>query len=553
METSNYKQKSILWILVKLKLREMFSGQGARNKKRTAGEKAGRAIGGGALILLYIVSYVLVAASLGALFFLIGTVMARGELSWMYFAYMAILMFLLCFVGSVFMTESQMFDANDNERLIAMPISSFTILMSRMVSLLFYNFLFGCIVAVPAGIVWVFLHGFDFIWLIFFLVAMVVIPLFALAFSMLAGWIISILSKKLKSTKFIKLAIAVVAALLYFYFVLGDGGWVNSLVENGARFADPIKTYLPPVYSIGQALANKNLLHFLLMILWCVVPFVIVSFLVSRNFLKLITSGSTTTRFNYKARGAKVSSPRMSLAKIELSRFTSSITYIMNGGMGLLLMVIMAFFALTNQSELNEMGAALTMSGLNAGGLMGGVLVLVILGIMGLVSISSATISLDAKTLWLPKSIPAKGSDILLAKAFPQIVVSLPFILVTSILLQLKLDLPLIDRFLVVLIPLTANVFNSIMGVRINARFPKFNWTNEAQAVKQGLSPLLVMILGILPVLVFVLGFVFLVVQSRISVRGLLILMEVVYLGLTLWMYLWAVKRGDRVIASLEP
>lgn len=552
MDINTNKRKSILWILIKLKIREALFGNAGKKTKRSASEKAGRAIGGIALIILYVVVYAFMMVSIGFLFFLIGTTMAAGSYRWMYFAYMAIMMFLLCFIGSVFLTETQMFEAKDNERLISMPITPMQILISRMVSLIIYNFFFGTIVSVPAGIISIYLHGFNILWLVFFIVSMIVIPLFALACSMVAGWIISILSKKLKSTKVIKLGIAILGSLLYFYFVLGDGGWVNSLIENGRRFAEPIRKNIPPAYSVGKALGENDPVHFILMLAWCILPFVLASFIVSRNFLSMISSGGSQSTIKYKSTGVHVRSPFNSLVKIEMNRFFSSITYIMNGGMGLLLMVILAFFGMTNKNSLNSLMMAEGYIGSESGTLIGALLCLAILGVMGMVCISSATISLEANTLWILKSIPAKASDVIFSKAMPHILVSIPFIIVTGILLQFNISMPLINRILLLLIPLTANVFNAIMGVRINARFPKFNWTNEAQAIKQGLSSMLVMIMGVLPVIVFLLGFIFLVFQSRITVTTLMILMEVVYLLLTAWMIIWGIKKSDKVLSDLQ-
>lgn len=552
MNDSAYKRKNQLWILIKLKLAELFFGNRSKKKNRTLGEKAGRAIGGTALVILYIISFGLIAVSLGFLFYLLSETLAVGVLKWMYYAYMAILMFLLCFVGSVFLTETQMFEAKDNERLMAMPISPWNILVSRMISLLFFNYIFSAIVSVPAVVVSLIRYEFNLKQFIFLIIAVLIIPLFALAVSMLFGWLISVLSKKFKSTRFLKLGLAIAASMLYFYFVLGDEGWVNSLINNGAQYAESIKNYMPPVYSIGQALAFGENLHFVFMLLWCIVPFVIVTLIISRNFLKSISMGNTAASFKYKSTGAKVRSPLVSLANIETGRFLSSITYIMNGGMGLLLMAIMAIFSISNKDNLGDLTLALTMSGVRDQGIIGGIMLLGILGVMGLVTISSATISLDANTLWIPKSIPAKGSDIILSKAWPHIFISIPFIVVTAILLQLNIKMSIAARILMIIIPLTANVFNAIMGVRINARFPKFNWTNEAQAIKQGMASLLVMVLGIIPVMIFIPGVFFLVLQSRISMTGLMVIMEIVYIVLSLWMILWAKKKGDAVIYNLQ-
>ena len=545
MDNDN-KKKPLLWILIKLKILEMLRG----NSKKKGGK--GKMIGGAVLGVLYVISFVFIGASIGALFYLIGTVSAIGSLKWLYFSYMAIFVFLLCFIGTVFLTETQMFEAKDNERLIAMPISPWYILISRMVSLLVLNFVFSAVVSIPAGVVFIIINGFDIIWFLFYLIGIILVPLFALSFSMLGGWGLSLLTRRVKNTRFIKLAIAVVAMLLYFYFVMSGDGWVNTLVDNGRKVAEGIKSYIPPMYSVGKALGETDVLHFLLMIAWCVIPFLLVSFLVSRNFLNMITSGEGQVKFNYKSTGVKVRSPFMSMAKLEMDRFLSSVTYMMNGGTGLLLMLLMAFFSLSSKESIGSLIMGLSMVTKNSGTLVGSFMCVAILGVMGMVCISAATISLEANTLWIPKSIPARGSDVILSKAFPHVIISIPFILLTAIVVQLNLDISLIDRILIIIIPLTANIFNGILGVRINARFPKFNWTNEAQAVKQGVSVLLVMILGVIPAIVFLLGIIFLVIQSRVSIRGLLVLMECIYIALSLWMFIWAKKKGDHVIASLE-
>lgn len=553
MDNSNsYKKPSVLWTLSKIKIKESLRWGSGKKKKR------GKIIGTTALVILYIISFLAIAVSLGFLFFGIGTMLGGTSYDWIYFAYMAVGMFLLCFIGSVFMTETQMFEAKDNERLLAMPINPWYILISRMISLLFYNLLFGALIGLPAGIVYIILSVLNLfgnvtvLGVVFYLATLIMVPLLALALSMLAGWGISLISHKFKSAKIIRLILAVAASLLYFYVIMSDGGWVQNLIMNAGKIAKGIKAYIPPAYSIGRAITDQSILHFGLSILWCVVPFVLVSFLVSRNFVKIISLGGNQSSIKYKSTGIKVRSLRHSLAKIELDRFFSSVTYIMNGGMGLILMVILSVMSLTKKSDLVQMVKMAKMSGFNITSLLGPGIAIAIIGVMAMVTISSASVSLDAKTLWIARSMPIRGSDILIAKAMPHILVSAPLILVSSILLQITFKLPVADRILVILVPQLANIFNAFMGVRLNVRFPKLDWTNEAQAIKQGMAVLFAMLLGALPVLLFFLLAILLVYKAVMRGSLLLIAMLIFYIIGILVMYIRIKQRGEDLMRNLQ-
>ena len=544
------RNKSLVWVLTKLKLAEFVKGGYAKKK---SGGKAGKALGTTAIAILYIIGWIFMALSIGAAFALIALESKGSSVQWVYFSYMAMGIFFLSFIGSVFMTESQMFQAKDNERLMAMPIRPWDILVSRMVSLLIWNFIFGTVIGIPAGVVYFVVNSFDLVSFLVWILSIILVPLLALSVSMLAGWGMSILTSKVKNTKFVKLAISIVAMLLYFKFIMGDGGWVQSLSNNLYKNSVGIKSYVPPAYSVGMAIVEKSPLHILLMIAWHVIPFIVVSLLVSRNFLKLITLGEGKGSFKYKSKELKVSSPFMSMAKLELERFLSSVSYILNGGMGLILLCIVVVFSITNKELPSLVLLIFEMTPTQGARVMAVFMALAILGVISLVTISACSISLDANTLWQAKSLPTRGRDYLLAKAFPHIVVSLPFVIFAGIVIQINLEATLFERILLVLIPVTATLFNALLGVRLNAKYPKFNWSNEAQAIKQGLSILLSIILAAIPPVVFMVLTGYLVTSKRlVAVDYLMLAMEALYIILTLWMYLWINRKGDKVLFQLE-
>ena len=49
---------------------------------------------------------------------------------------------------------------------------------------------------------------------------------------------------------------------------------------------------------------------------------------------------------------------------------------------------------------------------------------------------------------------------------------------------------------MVFLIPMTTTLLNAMIGLFLGMCFPKFNWTNEAVAIKQSSAPLLSLLCG---------------------------------------------------------
>ena len=75
-------------------------------------------------------------------------------LDWLYFATAGLMALGLSVFGSVFATQSQIYDAKDNGLLLSMPIPPRTILLSRVLPLMVLNGVFSLLVLGPAGVVY---------------------------------------------------------------------------------------------------------------------------------------------------------------------------------------------------------------------------------------------------------------------------------------------------------------------------------------------------------------------------------------------------------------
>ena len=116
----------MLKTLIKIRFQSMFASMFRSSKK-------GKTVGVGmkvlmGILILYIVA--VFAMLFGSVFLMIRDSFCAMGLGWLYFAMAGLFAFAICFVGSIFMTQSQLYEAKDNEMLLAMPVPPSYILLS---------------------------------------------------------------------------------------------------------------------------------------------------------------------------------------------------------------------------------------------------------------------------------------------------------------------------------------------------------------------------------------------------------------------------------------
>lgn len=529
----------MLKTLVKLRLKEMFLGMRNRSNKGNLGEA-------GMIILLFFagISFLFIFSTMA---FGLGIGIVDKAYSWLYFGMMAILMFMLSCIGTVFMTKQQMFEAKDNAVLLSMPIKPRDILISRLISIGIMDYTMGFLIGLPFGVVYLFIKGYSVIGFIFFVIGIFLIPLLSLSVSVFFGWVLAAISRRMKHKNIVTMIFSSVFLMIYFYLCFSWQDRVEALVENGEIVAEALAKYLAPVYYFGKSVVDGNLLSFIIFALICIIPFIVSIALVSKSFIKIITEEKGAARIEYKGGSMKTSSEFMALSGLELKRFVSSPTYMLNAGMGLMFILLAAVFAVLKRSEFFELlGEFGFITRFIAPGI-----IIALLYMGSLTIISSGTISLEAKTLWIPKSIPVDIKNVLLAKAFPHIVISIPVLFVASIVLQFLVDISIVGRIMIVIVPIIGTVFNALLGVIINLLVPKFNWINEAQAIKQGLAPFLAMVVSAVPPVIFTILIIIVGMSNLINMDVLMIIYAVIYIIGVLLLYVWIIKKGTERLNRL--
>ena len=450
------------------------------------GRKKGSKIGAGKKILFALVGVYIVAVYaglFGMMFYgLYGAFSAMGMMA-LYFALAAFLSLTLSFAGSVFATQSQLYDANDNELLLSMPVRPWMILVSRMIVLYLTNLLFTALVMLPAGVV---------CWMnqpptaggaAAFAAGVFLLPLGSLTLSCVFGWLFAWIGSHMRNKSIVSLVVSVAFFALYFFAISRSEEMPRLIVENSDKVVSFIRTAGWRAWQLGQGVAGDAgaFAKFLAAVL---LPFAAVMAVLSRSFIGIATRNKGGVKIKYERRAMKVMSQKKALLLKELNHFVASAAWMLNGGIGLMFTLVGPIMVLANADFIQTILNAFP----DAGRYLMLLLALFECLTLSICTISAGAVSVEGKSVWLMQAMPVKAKDVLVSKALLQLVISAPFVLVSTVLAWIGARPQPLMGLAALALTLSFAVVMSLLGAALNVRLPRLDWTSEAVAVKQGMS-----------------------------------------------------------------
>ena len=513
---------------------------------RKSGKKSGKSS-----VILYVILLLYVLGVFAMLFYQLFNTLAEPlaylELGWLYFVYVFIVAFAIMFIMSVFSAKGQLYEAKDNDLLLSMPIKPGAILGSRMAGLIALELIFELLVVVPAGIVWIGTEGVTVTAasVISYVILCLCLSLLCMAPSALFGWLLSILSSKTNNKTLFEVIASVIFLAVYFYVYSQINTYITSIIMNSEAIAAKLGA-VAPLYWIGNAAETGNPLRLLLAVIIMLTPFAAAYLILSATFIKTATVSRSSVKKKYEDKGQKVSGVGTALFNREMRRMLTSSTYIMNGCLGAIF-ILVAAAALVIKSD--ELGTLVAQIGIGTEYVLP--VCILIIGFMGgTMQPTSASVSLEGSSLWVIQSLPVEPAAVLRAKLHMDYAVFLPPTLLCELALIYAFRPSAILSLMVLLIPLLMLVLMALIGLAINLKHPMLEWTTEAEPLKRGAAVLLSMLsdFGLLAVLG--LGGFFLL-NAGVSVEITLLIVLVSLIASVVLLYLWIIRKGTAIFSRL--
>ena len=406
---------------------------------------------------------------------------------------------LITLFEGFYKSGSLLFNCKDDQLLFSLPLDKKTILFIRMFKFYAFEFLFNGMFMAPPMIVYGVQMNQPWTFYLVSIIALFIIPIIPIVISCIFGFIITYISSKFKGKNLVQTIITMSLLLVVLYYSFNMDALMNALSNNAGNIDNFICKYYYPVGAYMSMVHDFNIFTLLIYIISHVVIFALTIFMIGKVYFDLNSKmKSVSVVHNNKPYVVKTRSRLASFVKKEFSRFVSTPVFITNAGFGLV-MFVAACIAVSFKCDVIIQGLAEKMEGVSPDLLMSYIPV----GLMALLafsafmtSITSSMISLEGKSLNILKSLPIKSSMIVLYKVITAMVIIVPCLLLGDIIVFIvfKFDIAsiLCALYASILLPFIAE----LIGIMANLKYPKMDATNDTEIVKQSMSSMIAVFIG---------------------------------------------------------
>lgn len=532
----------MLKTLLKKQMAEIFRSYLYDSKKNRQRSKSSTAM----FIVLYVFIMVFV---LGGMFTMLSLALCgaltESGLGWLYFTILGLLAVLFGTFGSVFNTYAALYIAKDNDLLLSLPIPVRFIMISRLLGVYLMGLMYSATVIVPATVVYLIVAPFSISALIGSLLLILVVSVIVLILSCLLGWVVAKISLKLKNKSFITVIVSLLFFAVYYLFYFKAQTLIQTLLSNAELYGEKIRGAAYPLYIFGRV-GEGNIPAMLAVSAVTALLFALMWLLLSHSFIKIATSSGSVAKVRVKELHSRSRSVSGAMLYKEFARFTSSPNYMLNCGLGTLLLPVGGVVLLIKGGMLVNIlsGVFGETSGFPA------VLICAAICLVASMNLMAApSVSLEGKNLWLAQSLPVTPWQALWAKLSVQIILTEIPALFCSVCAAVVLRATPLSALLVIMTSFLYVLLSALFALFLGLKMPNLTWTNENVPIKQSMGTLISMFgcwgySALLAIGYFAIG-------NKLGAPLYLVIFSGITVALSVLLYSWLKKKGTKIFAEL--
>lgn len=418
--------------------------------------------------------------------------------------------FVIFFFG-VFYVMNIFYFSKDIDYLLPLPVKPETIIASKFVVTLLYEYFIEGIILLPCTFIYGISSSASPLFYVYSIILMIFLPILPLCIALLLSILVMPLINLSKNKDFFK----IIGGILALVFAFGFNIVANLGARNAGQMSSSLKSLSNSVGSIfpggkiaAEALINCSsfygFLQLVIFVLMNILSFVIILVLSNALYFKgvvgLSESGSKRKAMNEAELSKAVSrkSVVVSYTIKELKLLFRTPAYFINCVIIVLiwpLVIIMPMFFSSHQNSgpSKDQLISLFASSSNypiviAAAAAFGVFV----GCMNVVTCTS--ISREGDNFFVMKYIPVPYKQQITAKILSGVVIALVGQILLVITAAIIMKMPIYISILCTIVGLAGMFFSATIGILIDIMMPKLEWDNEQKAVKQNLNVLFAVI-----------------------------------------------------------
>ncbi|NLZ61471.1 MAG: hypothetical protein GX904_01590 [Acholeplasmataceae bacterium] len=427
--------------------------------------------------------------SFGYMFFDLGKTLSEYDMLDTLLAFVFVYATVLSIMITLFRANGYLFRFKDYEILAPLPIKPRTVLFAKLTLMLALVYAGLFLISLPIVFSYFWYAGFNILTFLIFIASFLLIPMIPLIIFSFLSLLIARFSSKIRGTN-------IVYTILMFILLIGAMIWSFSFSFNssdnpllsqsqGGLFG-LLYNYYPPMNWFIKAVHLQDPLSLAYLFLTHAFPLAGFIFLISKLVVKTnqrslsVVTGRNKKPLKYRER------PLIeSLVMKEARKFINLPIYTINSGFGPIIMLLVGVLSLVFKNKIMEVMDEMAGFGFLSLDLIAS---LIIGFSTTMVFTSAISLSLEGKNFWIIKSLPIRPRLVMISKMIFNILLGLPSALIAIILtgIAFKFEASMMASMMIAAISLSLSI--SAIGSFINLHFPKFDYLNETEVVKQSIG-----------------------------------------------------------------
>ena len=452
----------------------------------------------------------------------------------------------LTLMEAIYKSGPILFKSKDNDLLLSLPIDRKVVILSRILKLLVFDFLFNSLFLLPCLVAYIYTTPVNITFYITGILMLILNPIIPTIIGSLIGALFERISSHFKKSSFVQiiLYILLVGSVYYFSFNMEK---IAGNIGNSANKISSILKYINYPITLYTDLINKfDIVKVIILLLINFIPLILFLYIINISYFKIINKEKSSYSNKNKNYVIKSRSSIKAIMMKEYSRFFSLSAYVINTMISQLILLAGTIFLCIKANDLSGL-LSIGIEGVtkdNVNSLYFGIIVFCSL----LTCITCSSISLEGRSFSLLKTFPVDSMDILKGKILMAISLIIPFNLVSNIIYFIVFKPSLITIILILIISICAPILESIFGILVNLKMPKLEYSNETEVIKQSGSTMVTTLVS----MVFAFTLIDVLLESKLEPIMSMLYVDIGFIILILVAYIILKKKGTKLFDSIQ-
>ena len=457
----------------------------------------------------------------------------------------------------IYKTGPLLFNCKDDGLLLSLPIKKSTVLFIRIFKFYVFELIFNSLFIIPLIIAYT--RWADSITWTFYLTSVImlfILPIIPIVLSCIIGTITSALSSRFKFKNLTQIVTSTIIILIIFYLSFNLEGFFTYLAKHAKSLNDLITKIYYPAGVYAKVATEFNVVDLLVFVGINILIFTIAVLILSKFYFKInsrLKKVTTTKKTSINKLSIKRNSITKALIKKEFNTFFKTPVFIVNAGFGLVLFIMMAIVVSIKFDSAVEVLSDPEKFNLSKDLIINNtsIIVFLLIAMAGfMTSITNSVISLEGKNINILKSLPVKAKTILMSKIYSSLIITTPPILIGDIILFIRFKLGILEMILLLLLSVLIPLVSHFIGIIVNLKYPKLDWENQAEVVKQSTSSFVAVMIGM--ILLVISAFTVLNLIETVSHTIILLIATIIFIIINFILYLYLNKTGAKQFNKLS-